>query len=268
MELNALLTADYLDIVYDQRNKKYGGYELRRHYNERVLKAMAFIFLGLGILISFSFINTSKTVVMHGPTTPVTPTIVDMHREHPKVEPPKIIKPVQPPPAVKTAAFTVPKIEPDNKVIDNKMTENKNLTNIQPGLSTHDGDSVLTDPGIIKGKGKEPIVTTEVPPTKPFTTVQQMPTFSGDMSAYIGSHLQYPESARVANIQGRVLIKFVVNEDGAVTDAVVVRGIGGGCDEEALRMVSGMPKWKPGKNNGVAVKVYFTLPINFVLSDN
>ena len=63
-----------------------------------------------------------------------------------------------------------------------------------------------------------------------------------------------------------MLIRFVVNEDGSVSEATVMRGIGGGCDEEALKTVNSMPKWKPGKQNGIAVKVYFTLPINFVLN--
>jgi len=102
-------------------------------------------------------------------------------------------------------------------------------------------------------------------PLEPFRIVTQMPEFIGDMHAYIGSHIHYPESARENNIDGRVVVEFVVNEDGVVTNAKVVKGIGGGCDQEALRIVSGMPKWKPGKQNGVAVKVYFVLPIVFQL---
>jgi protein TonB len=72
--------------------------------------------------------------------------------------------------------------------------------------------------------------------------------------------------ARETHIEGRVTIKFVVNEDGSISNAKVVRAIGGGCEEEALRVINSMPKWKPGKQNGKAVKVYFTLPVNFVLN--
>lgn len=75
----------------------------------------------------------------------------------------------------------------------------------------------------------------------------------------------YPEIAKESNIQGRVTVKFVVNEEGNVSDIIVVKGIGGGCDEEAVRVVKKMPKWKPGKQNGRPVKVYFSLPITFRL---
>jgi len=92
-----------------------------------------------------------------------------------------------------------------------------------------------------------------------------MPTTDYDIHAYLGKNTHYPDAAKEANIDGRVIVKFVVNEDGNVSDVQIVRGIGGGCDEEAKRVVQSMPKWKPGKQNGKPVKVYFTLPIVFKL---
>jgi protein TonB len=92
-----------------------------------------------------------------------------------------------------------------------------------------------------------------------------MPQFNGDLMKYLAAHVNYPELARNAGIAGRVVIEFVVNEDGNVTDARVVRGIGGGCDEEALRVVKAMPAWKAGKQNGRKVKVFYMLPIVFAL---
>ena len=71
--------------------------------------------------------------------------------------------------------------------------------------------------------------------------------------------------ARESGTKGRVVIRFVVNEDGSVSNLTVMKGIGSGCEEEAIRVIKGMPKWRPGKQNGKAVKVFFTLPINFVL---
>jgi protein TonB len=92
-----------------------------------------------------------------------------------------------------------------------------------------------------------------------------MPSADYDWQAYLGRNLRYPEAAREINIEGKVMVRFVVNEDGSISDVEVLRGIGGGCDEEAKRVVAGMPKWKPGKQEGKAVKVYFMLPISFKL---
>ena len=103
-----------------------------------------------------------------------------------------------------------------------------------------------------------------------FTYVDQMPQLPAEMpsvASFLGANILYPEKAKEENIEGKVVIKFVVDEEGNVTDAQVIKGIGGGCDEEALRVVRSMPKWKPGKQNGQAVKVYFTLPIVFKLED-
>ncbi len=89
------------------------------------------------------------------------------------------------------------------------------------------------------------------------------PTSGFDLPAYLSKNLHYPSYARDHNMQGRVIVKFVINEDGHVSDAVVLGGVGGGCDEEALRVVNNMPPWKPGMQQGKPVKVYFTLPIQF-----
>ena len=96
--------------------------------------------------------------------------------------------------------------------------------------------------------------------------VEQMPQFIGDMNGYISNHIHYPAQASSDGTTGKVIVEFVVNEDGSVSNVKVLRGIGGGCDEEAVRVVSGMPVWKPGKQNGKPVKVLFRLPITFVLN--
>ena len=92
-----------------------------------------------------------------------------------------------------------------------------------------------------------------------------MPEPSVNITDYLSKNIRYPEQAKETNTEGRVTLKFVVNEDGAVSDIKVVRGIGAGCDEEAKRVLASMPRWKPGKQNGRAVKVYYTLPIMFKL---
>ena len=101
-----------------------------------------------------------------------------------------------------------------------------------------------------------------------FAYVEQMPTFPDGTEAmykYIYEKIKYPAIARENGISGQVIVQFVVSKEGDIQKAKVVRGIGGGCNEEALRVVNGMPRWKPGKHNGRAVPVTFTLPIKFVL---
>ena len=103
---------------------------------------------------------------------------------------------------------------------------------------------------------------------KIFTFVEEYPEFPGGDKAlreFILNNLNYPEIARKSGITGTVYVQFVVEKDGSISDVKVVRGIGGGCDEEAVRVVKSMPKWKPGKQRGQPVRVYFTLPIEFKL---
>jgi protein TonB len=108
----------------------------------------------------------------------------------------------------------------------------------------------------------------EVEEEQIFTIVEEMPSFPGGEAAlmkYLGKNIKYPAIAKDAGIQGTVYVTFVVNEEGAVKDVQVLRSIGGGCDEEAIRVVESMPKWKPGKQRGKSVKVQYNLPIRFTL---
>ena len=104
--------------------------------------------------------------------------------------------------------------------------------------------------------------------TEVFTIVEQMPEFPGGDEALhqlLKDKIEYPESAKTDSIQGRVFVNFVVEPDGSVSEVKVLRGIGGGCDEEAMRAVKSMPKWKPGMHRGKAVRVSYTIPIVFKL---
>ena len=102
-----------------------------------------------------------------------------------------------------------------------------------------------------------------------FTVVEDQPAFPGGEEArirYLQENLRYPQMAREAGIQGTVFVTFVVERDGSVTDVRVLRGIGGGCDEEAVRVVRNMPRWQPGRQRGQPVRVQFNMPIRFVLN--
>ncbi len=102
-----------------------------------------------------------------------------------------------------------------------------------------------------------------------FTVVESMPSFPGGEAAriqYLNDNIKYPQMARESGIQGRVFVTFVVERNGSVTDVKVLRGIGGGCDEEAIRVIQNMPKWEPGKQRGKPVRVQFNMPILFKLN--
>lgn len=101
-----------------------------------------------------------------------------------------------------------------------------------------------------------------------FVVVESMPSFPGGYEAlmkYLHDNIRYPVMAKELNIQGKVFLTFVVEKDGSVTDVELLRGIGGGCDEEAIKVVQNMPKWIPGKQRNVPVRVRFNLPVNFKL---
>ena len=108
----------------------------------------------------------------------------------------------------------------------------------------------------------------EVQEQEIFQIVEEMPSYPGGeqkLMEFVAKNIKYPQIARETGIQGRVFVGFVVEPDGSVSNVKVLRGIGGGCDEEAMRVVKSMPKWKPGKQRGKAVRVSYMLPVNFKL---
>lgn len=103
-----------------------------------------------------------------------------------------------------------------------------------------------------------------------YQIAEEMPEFPGGVEAlmdYVGRNVKYPEEAKDKEIQGRVFVSFVIEKDGSVNEVKVLRGIGGGCDEEAVRVIKAMPKWTPGKQKGKPVRVNYQIPINFKLDD-
>ena len=91
----------------------------------------------------------------------------------------------------------------------------------------------------------------------------QFPGGQNEMLKYLQENLQYPEAAKANNVHGRVFVKFIVERDGSLSDIQIFRGLGSGCDEEAIRLIQSMPKWKPGKNKGKEVRTSMTVPVNF-----
>jgi protein TonB len=258
MEAHAISKADYLDILFDNRNKQYGGYELRSHYQQRVIKSMGIVYAVIAALVIYACIP-------HGKGNGATPDVTHRITELTDIIIPSVVLPppkIEPPAASSTVAYSVPVVVVDNLVTTPPPAIDV-VSTLPPGISTTTGDPNATTTASTTGTGH----TTVAQPTTlpPATWVEEMPAFDGDITAYLQKAIRYPDAARESNIEGRVTVRFVVNEDGSVTNAQVMKGIGGGCNEEALRVINSMPKWKPGKQGGHLVKVYYTIPISFLL---
>ena len=274
MDIQHILRADYLDIIFDRHNKRYGGYELRRTYPQRIRKALLSVVFGVGVVSALPVIaahmgrhNDDIAVVSKKP--------IDVHTlifpTPPKPDVPLPPEHLSAPPVhVNTQEFRQ-LVVARNEDVEKPPTPVDSLAGKQIAVITSTNgkafDGSIADDVIDDGNGKaggHDLV--ENPgPHKIFKYVEQMPVFNGDVNQWLGRHTQYPDAARENGIAGRVIVQFVVNEDGSVSNAEAVKKASPALDAEAIRVVSAMPKWKPGKQNGIPVKVYFTLPVTFQL---
>ena len=154
-----------------------------------------------------------------------------------------------------------PEVTTELEVVDNDAEIENELGIVDAG----DNANKQQEDVVISDVGTEEVVEEE----EIFVFVEEQPSYPGGEEAlyeYLGKSIQYPDIARDNNITGTVVIKFVVEKDGSITKASILREIGGGCGKEALRVVNAMPKWKPGKQSGKAVRTEFTLPVQFILN--
>lgn len=260
MDAQTIATAEYIDILFDNRNKAYGGYVLRKYEDARMRKAMVLL---LGICaVGVCLVTLPGDTTTTPPPMEIVTALTDINELIPPK--PKLIEPEPPAAAVKpTIQNPVPKVVPDAKVvISPPPVDSFNVR--ESGPVTNNGETGGT--ALKTGKQSDTGKGAPVPPTfGPLIIAEVMPDFIGDIYAYLAKNVRYPRRAVESGIEGKVVVRFVVNENGDISDSKVLRGIGGGCNEEALRVVNEMPRWKPGKQNGIAVKVYFTLPIVFRL---
>lgn len=269
-----LNSAEWCDMVFENKNKKYGAYALRQSSGKRHIWAFGVVVL-IVAFVSFlpTLIDTVKAKMpVRGPgiDTEVEIAVIDTDKD--KIVEPPIEREFTPPPVPVRAAIqhVPPIIAPDEEITDDNQPPTTDEVLTFDGIVSSvnsEGDSRFgVDPGEIDNNNQ---ITEEVPEVvKPFVTVEQMPSFPGgeaEMQRFIANNLKYPVVAQENNIQGRVTIRFVVTAEGDISDVQVIRGIDGACDREAVRVVKAMPKWIAGKQNGRAVPVYFTLPIVYRL---
>ncbi|PTX22802.1 protein TonB [Pontibacter mucosus] len=275
MEKSYFLSMTFNNIVFRGRNKAYGAYYLRRKYGKHMVLATALaitIFSGplVGVLVDAIFFT--EPVKYEKPTYTVHEPIDIVLPPPPKPDPkPKVeVLPAEPitERKVATEKFTKIEVVDDATPTTETVPNQEDLSKAVIGTEKIEGDApelpIMPMPdappaGIEGGTGAPAS-------TEPFVVVDQMPQFKGglnDLMQYLGRKLRYPPAAQSNGIEGTVVVTFVVGTTGEIRDVEVLKGLGYGTDEEAIRVVKTMPKWEPGRQNGHAVPVRYTLPIRF-----
>ncbi|MES2268038.1 MAG: TonB family protein [Bacteroidota bacterium] len=265
-----ILNQQWIDVVFTGRNKAYGAYELRKDNPRNTNKALIFGVAAFVVLISFKTIlnaiegfipKADEKVKVTEVVLPPPPVNEEVKPPPPPPEPPK--------PKVDQVRFPPPVVKPDNEVREKDPPTVEDLKVADPGQKDQKGDpnqAITIDEPVGNSDVKQVV---EENPNQIFTAVEQSPSFPGGDAkfyAYLGNNIKYPSIARENNVTGRVICTFVVERDGSLTDIKVVRGIGSGCDEEAIRVLKKSPKWKPGIQNGRPVRVQYSIPVNFTLA--
>ena len=262
----------YNDIIFQARNQAYGAFDLRRQYRPTLNRALGLgvglFLLGLSLPTIHKWFWPNQSVVDQQSMQEVTLTKL----AEPPAELPIPLPPVEQAPAVNTVRNLPPVVMPEAEVIDEALPPTTDqLQNATSGTQTADGTGeveIITPPEATRPTVAEIAIEVESKTETPFLVVEQQPEYPGGMSAlgnFLSKNLQYPRSAASAGVSGKVFVSFVVNTDGSLTDVQVLKGIGFGCDEEAVRVMQKMPRWKPGKQSGRAVRVKYNLPISFTL---
>ena len=279
-----IISQQWCDLVFEGRNKSYGAYDLRSKAGRRHVLALIDILIGIGVLAALIFSYTAAKKAYDasmGADSQAVTELSELKKDEPKKEEKKTeVKQEEEKPkeqiqkvAVRASmAFTVPEIV--DKVDETKKLKNQdalNRSNFSIATQDYMGDSKdgmniddLKD-NQRAGGDQVPVKEEEKAPEL-HTIVEHMPVFPGGeqaLLAYVASHVKYPEIAKEQDVQGIVQLRFVVLENGSIGDVQIVKSLESHCDAEAKRVVKSLPRFVPGKQQGKAVRVWYTLPIRF-----
>ena len=272
-----LISGEWTDLVFAGRNQAYGAYQLRKGTGKRnVISIIAVVALVLLCQIGLSI---KKAADAEARKRAAMTEVVELSKlEQPKkkaevkqqkkieLEPEKVVERER-----SSIKFTAPVIKKDNEVKpEEELKTQDELMNTKTAIGAIDVKG-NDDKGGEVLKLKEAVAQPEPKPeveNKVFDVVEQMPSFPGGPSAlmkYLSENVKYPVVAQENGVQGRVVVSFVVEKDGHITDVKVVRSVDPSLDKEAARVVKSMPSWIPGKQNGSAVRVKYNVPVSFKL---
>lgn len=269
-----LFDKQWIDLVFEGKNESYGAYELRKKTGGRNLKAFIAMVLGIIAIVAIILLkNTIQEAILanssHDEELEMAVLVeekveAEVERNEPVVfEQQEVVELV-----ASSEKFTAPEIT-DEVPPEEVMRGQDDLaqTNTKIGVYQVEGNDEEAGE-VLKA---QQVVVTEQPKeeeTKIFEVVEQMPSFPGGdaaLMAFLNKNIKYPVVAEENGIQGRVIATFVVERDGSITDVKVVKSVDPSLDKEAVRVLKSMPKWIPGKQNGSAVRVKYTVPVTFRL---
>lgn len=271
-----LISSDWVDLVFEGRNKAYGAYRLRKSTTKRNILAMVAVVLLLIvafiILTVKNFVDEQRAKVAMTQVAELTnykqpEKKAEVKQKKVEVEPERVVERVK-----SSIKFTAPVIKKDEEVKpDEELKTQDELMSTKTAIGTFDVKGNDDANGEVL-KAKEVIAEPEPPKheeeNKVFDIVEQQPLFPGGPAAlmkYLSEHTKYPVVAQENGVQGRVTVQFVVEKDGSISDVHVLRGVDPSLDKEAVRVVKSMPRWTPGKQNGITVRVNYRVPVLFRL---
>ncbi len=281
-----LTSQEWRDLVFADKNKDFGAYQLRKSSDRRHNMAVAFMLVGLVVVFimiwawsKYSDYRAEQEMLalqeqrekmaaaslLEDTTEPEQEEQQEeqkFEQEIPEV-PEEVLATVQ---VTQIAIVDADKVKNEVMTMDEQKEDNtaRGVVN-QEGSDDADKFKAVQQQVVVKEPEPEVKKEEEI-----FVAVEQMAEFPGGQSAlmkWLGSNIRYPEAAAQNDIQGRVIVRFVVEKDGSIGHASVVKGVDKDLDKEALRVVKKMPRWQPGKNNGVPVRSYFNLPVTFRLQN-
>ena len=260
-----LYRSEWLELVFNDRNKEYGAYDLRKHYAGNLAKAIGITFFSIAaILTSYAVFHryypitpvippdAPPIVVTLMPNVPPKPTTTPKAQSAPTVKNPPMV------------ASPDPVSQPPVTIDEFKGKD------IGPVTSKGKDDGKIDIPSVTPGTGTStaPKVDDGIHDTGGLDIMPEPYGGEAAWSKFLSKNIHYPSQAIDAGTQGKVWISFIIEKDGHLSNIVVERGPGHGLDDEALRVLKLAPAWKPGKQNGQSVRVKYTIPISFILPDN
>ena len=271
----------WVEMVFAGKNKEYGAYQLRKGTSGRNIKSLLILVIAaalVGGFLAWKVIEQKQAEEQQAYMEAMKLAELQQQakKEEKKKEPvkPKIEPKKEIPVARETQKFTAPVIKKDELVKEENQVKQMDKLDEKVAVGTENKEGVKDR--TVEAVRSEIAVAAPPPPpapkpevaTKVFDVVEEMPSFPGGQGAlmqYLASNIKYPVVAQENGVQGRVIVSFVVERDGSISDVKVARSVDPSLDREAQRVVKSMPKWKPGKQNGSAVRVKYTVPVVFRL---
>ena len=280
-----LTSREWNDIIFADKNKEFGAYQIRKKSDKRHNMAMLYMLMGLVVVFclilglnKYSAYRAEKAALelqeqrekmMAAQIAQEEEVEEQEEPEEQKFEQPEVTVPEEVLATVQVTQIAI--VDADqvkNEVMDMDTQKEDNTAR---GVVTQEGSD---DADKFKAVQEQVVVKEPEPEVKHkeeiFVAVEQQAEFPGGQAAlmkWLSQNVRYPETAQQNDVQGRVIVKFVVEKDGSIGTATILKGVDKDLDREALRVVKKMPKWQPGKNNGVAVRSYFNLPVVFKLQN-